>query len=138
MRINKKYMISFFVLFIVEALIALFVHDNFIRPYIGDILVIILMYTFIKGIIDIKTKRLPIYLFLFALFVEVMQYFKIIELLHLGNNKIASIIMGTSFDVKDILCYLIGSIILMLWENRSLKKNHHYNKRIIRENFANK
>ncbi len=56
MRINKKYIISFLILFIIEALIALFVHDNFIRPYIGDILVIILMYTFIRGVIDKKIK----------------------------------------------------------------------------------
>ncbi|ASW42853.1 DUF2809 domain-containing protein [Clostridium isatidis] len=51
-------------------------------------------------------------------FVEVMQYFKIIELLNLESNKVASTIMGTSFDVKDILCYLIGSIALIIWENR--------------------
>jgi len=127
MRINKKYMISFFILFIAEALIALFVHDNFIRPYIGDILVIILMYTFIKGIIDKKIKLLPIYLFLFALFVEVMQYFKILELLNLENNKVASAIMGTSFDVKDILCYFIGSIILIIWENRGFLKKPENN-----------
>lgn len=123
MRINKKYIISFLILFIVEALIALFVHDNFIRPYIGDILVIILMYTFIRGVIDKKIKILPIYLFLFALFVEVMQYFKVIELLNLENNKVASIIMGTSFDIKDILCYFIGSMILIIYENISLRIN---------------
>ncbi|GAA0757881.1 DUF2809 domain-containing protein [Clostridium sartagoforme] len=123
MRINKKYIISFFILFIIEALIAFFVHDNFIRPYIGDILVIILMYTFIRGVIDKKIKILPIYLFLFALFVEVMQYFKVIELLNLENNKVASIIMGTSFDIKDILCYFIGSMILIIYENISLRIN---------------
>ncbi|KLE16535.1 DUF2809 domain-containing protein [Clostridium sp. C8] len=123
MRINKKYIISFLILFIIEALIALFVHDNFIRPYIGDILVIILMYTFIRGVIDKKIKILPIYLFLFALFVEVMQYFKVIELLNLENNKVASIIMGTSFDIKDILCYFIGSMILIIYENISLRIN---------------
>lgn len=123
MKINKKYMISFLILFIIEALIAFFVHDNFIRPYIGDILVIILMYTFIRGVIDKKIKILPIYLFLFALFVEVMQYFKVIELLNLENNKVASIIMGTSFDIKDILCYFIGSMILIIYENISLRIN---------------
>jgi Protein of unknown function (DUF2809) len=123
MRINKKYIISFLILFIIEALIALFVHDNFIRPYIGDILVIILMYTFIRGVIDKKIKILPIYLFLFASFVEVMQYFKVIELLNLENNKVASIIMGTSFDIKDILCYFIGSMILIIYENISLRIN---------------
>lgn len=52
-----------------------------------------------------------------------MQYFKVIELLNLENNKVASIIMGTSFDIKDILCYFIGSMILIIYENISLRIN---------------
>ena len=38
------YAICFIGLFIVETLIALFVRDAFIRPYMGDVLVVILIY----------------------------------------------------------------------------------------------
>ena len=116
MKINIKYIFSFIILFITETFIALFVHDTIIRPYIGDILVIILMYTFIKGFIQKPLKFLPIYLFVFASAVEVVQYYRVVDLLHLENNKIISTIIGTSFDIKDILCYLVGSIILIMWE----------------------
>ncbi|MGL5087242.1 MAG: DUF2809 domain-containing protein, partial [Clostridium sp.] len=96
MRINKKYIIAFFILLIIEILIALFLHDSFIRPHIGDVLVIILIYTFIKGIIGGNMKFLPVYIFIFAVFIEVMQYYKIVELLNMENNKFIATIIGTT------------------------------------------
>lgn len=120
MKLNIKYVLAFIFLLMIEIFIALFIHDAIIRPYIGDILVIVLMYTFIRGFVKKPIKFLPIYLFFFASIVEIMQYYRIVELLHLQNNKIASIIMGTSFDMKDILCYLIGTIILIIW-GKSIK-----------------
>ena len=36
------------VIFCIEALIALYVRDNFIRPYVGDILVVVLVYSFVR------------------------------------------------------------------------------------------
>lgn len=121
MKINIKYIASFIILFITEIFIALFINDTIIRPYIGDVLVVILMYTFIRGFIQKPIKFLPAYLFCIASTVEVMQYYRIVDLLHLQNNKVISTIIGTSFDIKDILCYLIGSLILIIWDNLSNK-----------------
>ena len=42
------YAICFAGLFVVETLIALFVRDAFIRPYMGDVLVVILVYCFVR------------------------------------------------------------------------------------------
>lgn len=36
---SLKYLCAFIAVFIVEAVIAVFIHDNFIRPHIGDVLV---------------------------------------------------------------------------------------------------
>lgn len=116
MKINKRYLATFFILLTIEVFIALFVHDNFIRPYIGDVLVVIVIYTFIRGIIRRKVKNLPIYIFLFGVLVEVLQYFRIVEILHLQNNRFFTILIGTSFDVKDIMCYFVGTLILIFWE----------------------
>lgn len=116
MKINIKYIISFIFLFITETIIALFVHDTIVRPYIGDILVVILMYTFIRGVVKRQIKGLPIYLFIFSTAVEISQYFHVLNLLNLQNNRIATIIIGSSFDIKDVLCYLAGTIILIIWE----------------------
>ena len=118
MKINIKYLIAFIIVFLIEVVIALFINDRIIRPYIGDILVIILIYTFIRIFIKGEIRFLSIYLFVFATTVEVMQYINILELIGLQNNRMLSVIFGSTFDIKDILCYLIGSIILLIWDNR--------------------
>lgn len=116
MKIDKKYLGAFFILLLVEIFIALFVKDNFIRPYVGDILVIIVLYTLIRGFVGKRIRFLPIYLFLFGVLVEFLQYINIVKILNLHNSKFFRILIGTSFDIKDIVCYLIGTIILILWE----------------------
>lgn len=116
MKINVKYVAAFIVLLIIEVIIGLYVNDAFIRPYIGDVLVVILMYTFIRGIVQKHIKYLAAYLFVFSVIVELAQYYRIIDILHLQNNKMISTIIGSSFDMKDILCYLIGAVILIIWE----------------------
>jgi len=123
MKLNLKCLIVFFILLIVEIIIGVFVRDAIIRPYVGDILVVILMYAFIRGIIKKPIKYLPIYLFIFSCIVETAQYFRIVDILHLRKYKILSTIMGTSFDIKDILCYLIGTVILIIWERVERKIN---------------
>ena len=47
---NKRvfYLLATIVLIAVEVLIALFVHDNFVRPYIGDVIVVVVIYCFVR------------------------------------------------------------------------------------------
>jgi hypothetical protein len=40
-KVRIKYLIVFTVLLSIEVLIAIYVHDTFIRPYVGDMLVVI-------------------------------------------------------------------------------------------------
>ncbi|GAE89989.1 DUF2809 domain-containing protein [Acetivibrio straminisolvens] len=116
MKINLPYLIAFLALLIIEIIIALFVRDAIIRPYVGDVLVIILLYTFIRGIFQKPLKYLPVFLFIFALAVEIAQYYQIARLLNLQSNKIVSTIIGSTYDIKDIVCYLLGTVILIIWE----------------------
>ena len=48
-----------------EILIALFVHDSFVRPYVGDVLAVVCVY-FLLRIITVKTRYLSIPVTLFA------------------------------------------------------------------------
>lgn len=105
------YIVIFTVLLITEILIALFIHDKFIRPYFGDVLVVILIYCFIRIFITDKVRLLPLYVYIFAVLVEISQYFHLVSLLGLSDNKLAAVILGTGFDWKDILCYASGSLI---------------------------
>lgn len=110
------YGIATVVLFVIELLIALFVHDKFIRPYVGDVLVVVLIYTFVRMLLPEGVRLLPLYIFLFAAGVEVLQYFKIAEVLGLSDNRILSVVIGSVFDVKDIVCYGVGCGLLFVYE----------------------
>lgn len=117
-KINKRvgYAVATLIIFIIELLIALFVRDNFIRPYVGDMLVVVLIYTFLRILFPEKPRLLPLYVFLFAAGVEVLQGIHIVELLGLQNNRFFSVLIGTTFDLKDIVCYGVGCAVLGVWE----------------------
>lgn len=116
MKINKKYLCITLIILLIEIFIAIFVNDSIIRPYVGDVLVVILIYTFIRIFMSNPTKLLPIYIFIFAVIVEISQYFNFIDIMNLKDNRIISIIAGSTFDIKDIICYLIGSVIISLFQ----------------------
>jgi len=110
MKPNWKYAFLSLVLLLIELIIALFLHDTIIRPYIGDILVIVLLYCIIKTFVRKTIVLLPLYLFIFASFVEILQLLHIISLLHLENIAVLRVIVGSTFDWADILCYFLGAL----------------------------
>ena len=122
MRKRLFYLTATLVLFAIELCIALFVHDRIVRPFIGDVLVVILIYAFIRIFIPEKVRVLPLYVFIFAAAVEILQYFRIVEVLGLQGNKVMSTIIGTSFDIRDILCYFVGCAFCGIWEVARYKK----------------
>ena len=59
-----------------------------------------------------KVRFLPLYVFLFAALVEGLQAVHIVELLGLSVYPFFSILIGATFDGKDIICYAVGCILL--------------------------
>ena len=108
------YAIATVILLLIEVLIAIYVHDAFVRPYVGDVLVV--LYTFIRIFVPERCKLLPLYVFIFAALVEGMQMFHIVEALGWQDNRFLSILVGSVFDWKDILCYAVGCILLGVYE----------------------
>ncbi len=111
-RQRMKYLIGFIVLLCIEFLIAMYVHDTFIRPYVGDLLVVIVLYFMVRVIIPEKNRLMPLWIFIFASFIECLQYLKLLEILGMENNSVLKIILGATFDWKDIICYGIGCILI--------------------------
>lgn len=115
MNIKYRYLGLFTILLMLDIYIGVFVHDNIIRPFVGDALVVGVIYFFIRSFMN-KRKFLFIYVFLFSCFIEVGQYFNLVSLLHLENYKVARIIIGSTFDLKDIFSYFIGAIFIFIYE----------------------
>ena len=126
MYINKKlrltYAAMFGILLITEILIGLYVDDNFVRPYVGDVLVTILLCCLFRTAIPKGVQGLPIYVFLFATLVEFAQYIQIVKILGVENNPLLSTLIGTSFSWIDILCYGIGCLMFWVMETFLIRK----------------
>ncbi len=110
-RLRITYIIFFLVILITEICIALFIHDDFIRPYVGDVLVTVLICSFLRIFIPEGVRLLPAYVFIFSAVVEIAQYFDIVKILGLQDNRILSTLIGRTFSLLDLLCYAVGCIL---------------------------
>jgi len=115
-KLNFKYLALTVLLFVTEVLIALYMHDAFIRPYGGDVLVGILIYCFVKSFLNTAVMPTALTVLVFCYMIEVLQYFHYVELLGLQNSKLARIVLGTGFSWIDMLCYTAGMLIVLLVE----------------------
>lgn len=111
---NTKYFTLTVLLLAVEIAIAVFFHDKIIRPYIGDVLVVILLFCFCKIFIKDHSAMIAVCVLAFAYLIETLQYFHLIKLLHLRSSGLAGVVLGHSFDWADIVCYTVGISIVLI------------------------
>ncbi len=120
-RFHRGYFSATVILFITEVLIAVFVHDNFVRPYIGDVLVVILIYCAIRSFFDTPPIATAVGVLIFSFVVETLQYFRIVEILGWQESKLARVVIGTSFALEDLVAYMAGIIVVILVEKKIRK-----------------
>lgn len=96
-----------------EIWIALYVHDRIVRPYIGDVLVVVCIY-FLVRTVDARTRLLSIPVTIFAFCVEAVQLTGVSEII----PEPFSIIVGGTFDPTDLLCYLAGGVVCFLIDKK--------------------
>ncbi|WP_242039917.1 DUF2809 domain-containing protein [Campylobacter concisus] len=106
----------------IEIYIATFIKGGFIRHYIGDVLATVMLYAFGRAIFRVAPINLAIVVFAISLFIEALQYLKILEILGV-KSSILRIIFGGTFDWTDIVCYLAGCILAYMFENLSMQKS---------------
>ena len=125
-KARGAYLTAFFVLLFVEIGIALFVHDDFVRPYVGDALVTILLCCLCRVVFPAGIPALPAYVFVFAALVEAAQYFDIVKWLGLENNILISTVVGRTFSWTDLICYAGGCFAFWIAEKAvNTASSHH-------------
>ena len=116
---QKKKRIFFLMLFLfflcVEILIGAFVHDQFIRPYLGDVLVILLLCCFMRILLPSKPVGLGLYMIVVGVVAELLQLMHLDVLLHLEGTPLG-VILGSTFDIIDIFCYVVGGLLFFIFE----------------------
>ncbi|MCQ2486076.1 MAG: DUF2809 domain-containing protein [Clostridia bacterium] len=124
-KITKRilFAVSFLFLLGTEVLIALYAHDDFIRPFVGDMIVTVVVFCFVRIFIPDGVKLMSLYVMLFAVAVEIGQYFNYVELLGFQDNPIISTAMGTSFAWEDIACYAVGCIACAVFDFARFRKS---------------
>lgn len=101
----------------IEVLIALFVHDSFVRPYFGDVLAVVCVYLLVRVILPEKPRYLSVFVTAFAFLVELIQLTPLSEYL----PSPLSVIVGGTFDFKDLVCYLVGGALCFLTDKKIFK-----------------
>lgn len=123
-RFNKNYAATSVLLFLTEVIIAVFIHDEIIRPFGGDFLIAIFLYCVLKSFIVFDTLLPAIIVLLVSYMIEALQYFKIVEILGLEKSVLARTIIGTHFSWTDLMAYTFGIFVVLLVEMKfnELKK----------------
>ncbi len=115
-RLDKGYLLATILLFIIEVLIALFVQDKIVRPYVGDFIVVILLYTFLKSFFRISVLKAVLTVLFFSYFIEILQYLKITGLPGLEQKKIVLVVLGSHFEWIDMIIYTCSAVAIYVLE----------------------
>lgn len=87
----------------------------------GDVLVVILMYCFVKSFLEVPALALAGGVLLFAFAIEGLQYLKVVQVLGLENSSLVRTVLGTSFAWLDMLAYVVGTGIVLMAERNQIR-----------------
>ena len=76
---------------------------------------VIALYVLIWVFIPNGLSQLPLYVLAFACFIEILQYFQLVDVLGI-SNRILRIALGSTFDLKDMVSYAGGYVFILLAE----------------------
>ncbi len=106
------YSAAFLALLLAEIIIGGFA-SGWIRGYLGDVLVLPLLYCLIRIFTPALPRSLPLWLFAFGCLAELLQLLRFAELLGFPEGSLPAVILGTRADWRDILCYAIGALLIL-------------------------
>lgn len=113
---RRTYLLVSLVLFLIEVVIAGYGEKTFVRPFLGDVLVVALLYALTQAVLLAQPQRIVIAVVGFACLIEVAQYFDFVALLGLQNSPLLSLLLGRTFSWLDFLAYFCGGLLVVLGE----------------------
>ncbi|ARS41353.1 hypothetical protein CA265_17520 [Sphingobacteriaceae bacterium GW460-11-11-14-LB5] len=114
---SLKFLLIFMAIFITEILIGKYLDDAIIRPFGGDVLVVVLIYAFFRVFLKTNNKLLALGVLIFSFAIEFLQKANYVTWLGLEHNKLMRIVLGTSFSYYDLLAYFVGYLICLLFKD---------------------
>jgi DNA integrity scanning protein DisA with diadenylate cyclase activity len=124
LQFSLKYLLLTLFIFLVEVLIATKLsHIFFVRAYLGDVIVVMLLYTFVKTFVKVNDEKLILGILIFSFLIEFAQYFHVAEKLGFRPGSLMYIVIGNSFSWIDNLCYAVGCLLLYLFVKMAKGEN---------------
>lgn len=94
----------------------------FVRADLGDYLVVILLYATARSVRPFPPRALAASILAFSFLVEITQHFHLADRLGFARGSLASIVLGTSFQVSDLFMYLAGCLTAWFLDERIVKR----------------
>ena len=116
-KLRPRFLLASMALLLVLIFIALFVRDQFVRPFLGDVLAVIWLHLTARSFIDRSPRLLATLVLLVAIALELGQYADLIHLLGLEGSRAARILLGATFDPLDLFAYFTGWVLILLGEH---------------------
>jgi hypothetical protein len=124
MTFRPIYLIVATTLFVVEIAIARrYIPSEFVRNSIGDMLVIPLLYFFLRGVSKLTPLAALVASLAIGLTAEVLQYLHLADLLGLKKGGLLYIVLGNTFSWSDLLMYSIGGVLAAWIDVRMRERN---------------
>ena len=115
MKARLPYIIGFLLLTAVEVVIGVFEFNHFIRSYIGDVIIVWVLYCLFRSFAPKKFNSYAVAMGIlaFSFVVEFLQKAHIADVLGV-ENRLLRIIIGTSYATEDLWCYAAGTAVTLL------------------------
>ena len=121
MTFRPSYALATIAVLGIEIAIARFVHDGLVRPYLGDSLAVAAVYLALRAVTPLRVVAAVAIAFAFACAIEVGQFFHLVDVLGLGANRLARVVLGTTFVLTDFVAYAGGAMCVLAIERVRLR-----------------
>lgn len=118
-RLRKIHLLIAVLLFCIEIIIAFTLRSGILRTWGGDVIVVMLIYFFVRACLSAGLWVIAFGTLIFAYVIEISQHFKLIHRLGIEENMIARLILGNTFQWSDFIAYTLG-VFLALWIDKYL------------------
>ena len=115
MKARMPYTIGFILLVAVEVCIGVFSFSHFIRSYVGDVIIVWVLYCLFRSFVPSKFSSYAVAfgILAFSFVVEFLQKLHIADILGI-ENELLRIIIGTSYATEDLWSYAAGTAVTIL------------------------
>ena len=110
------YFLIFLFLLGVEIAIATYLKTGFIRAYLGDLLVVILLYCLLMSILKPSVKTGLILTLAIAFAIELLQLIDLTRFFPQEYKQLATLVLGSHFSWLDLLMYVLGIVVAGITE----------------------